>query len=187
MVNNKIDDEKLLLAEYKVFTESFWKNEEIGEKRVEFFITLTTAIVAGIVALFTSSSKNLSEASVLKIATGALSATFLFGLITFFRILRRNRVTEEYKGILNYLREQLKNKSKDLPEYELPFRSDKRLLKGGLAETVALMNSILVGAISALWLGKGWGWLVIPVLFLLTFILQVVVAKNDRKKAKDER
>jgi len=41
-----MEDEKLLLAEYQHFSESFWKNEEIGEKRVNFFITLSTAIVA---------------------------------------------------------------------------------------------------------------------------------------------
>ena len=43
-----MEDEKLLLAEYELFSTSFWKNEEVGEKRVNFFITLTTAIIAGI-------------------------------------------------------------------------------------------------------------------------------------------
>jgi hypothetical protein len=37
-------DENLLLAEYKRYAESFWKNEEVGEKRVSFFITLVTAV-----------------------------------------------------------------------------------------------------------------------------------------------
>ena len=177
-----MDDEKLLLAEYQSFTEAFWKNEEIGEKRVDFFITLTTAVIAGIVALVTRSGAELSDGSVRQIATGALSATLLFGLMTFLRILQRNRVTDEFKGILDYLRNQLRGKSTDLAGYKLPFRSHKRLLKGGLAETVALMNSIILGVISALWVGKGWGWLVIPTLFVLTFALQIFVAKNDRQK-----
>jgi putative (di)nucleoside polyphosphate hydrolase len=47
------------------------------------------------------------------------------------------------------------------------------------------MNSIIVGVILALWFGNGWGWLFISLIFLFTFILQVVVAKNDRQK-KDE-
>ena len=182
-----MDDEKLLLAEYQSFTEAFWKNEEIGEKRVDFFITLTTAVIAGIVALVTRSGAELSDGSVRQIATGALSATLLFGLMTFLRILQRNRVTDEFKDILDYLRNQLRGKSSDLSGYKLPFRSHKRLLKGGLAETVALMNSIILGVISALWVGKGWSWLVIPILFLLTFALQIFVAKNDRQmKAKQK-
>jgi len=180
-----MDDEKLLLAEYQYFTEAFWKNEEIGEKRVEFFITLTTAIIAGIVALITRTGTELSAGSVRQIATGALSAALLFGLVTFLRMLQRNHVTDEFKDILDYIRERLKNRSTNLAGYKLPFRSRKRLLRGGLAETVALMNSIIVGVISALWFGSGWGWLFILIIFLLTFILQVVVAKNDRQK-KDE-
>lgn len=46
-----VEDEKLLMAEYEHFSESFWRNEEVGEKRINFFVTLTTAIIAGIVAL----------------------------------------------------------------------------------------------------------------------------------------
>jgi putative (di)nucleoside polyphosphate hydrolase len=182
-----MDDEKLLLAEYQSFTEAFWKSEEIGEKRVEFFITLTTAVIAGIVALLTRSGTTLSDESVRQIATGALSAVLLLGIITYLRILQRNRVSDEFKGILDYLRAQLKSKSTDLTGYKLPFRSHKRLLKGGLAETIALMNSIIIGVMAALWFGKGWGWLVIPIIFSLTFALQVVMAKNDRQKAAGQK
>jgi hypothetical protein len=45
--------EELLLAEYEQYSEAFWKNEEGGEKRITFFISLTTAIIAAIVALRT--------------------------------------------------------------------------------------------------------------------------------------
>jgi putative (di)nucleoside polyphosphate hydrolase len=177
-----MEDEKLLLAEYQFFTDSFWKNEEVGEKRVDFFITLTTAIIAGIVALITSEHANLSDAEVHQIATAALSGTFLFGLITFLRILQRNRVTDEYKEIVGYLRRQLKMRSLNLSEYDLPFKSQKRVLRGGLAETVALMNSIIFAVIVALWLGRGWGWLAIPISLLILFIFQVGVARKDRQK-----
>ena len=182
-----MDDEKILLAEYQFFTESFWKNEQTGEKRVEFFITLATAIIAGIVALITRSGDNLSDESVRNIATGALLATLLFGLVTFLRMLQRNRVTDEYKGIINYLREQLKSRSVDLAEYNVPFQSHKRLIKGGLADTVALINSIVIGIISALWVIDEWGWFFIALMFLGTFILQVVLAKNDRKNKEREK
>ena len=177
-----MEDEKLLLAEYEFFTDSFWKNEELGEKRVDFFITLTTAIIAGIVALITSGQTKFSDSGVRQMATGALLGALLFGFITFLRILQRNRVTDEYKRIADYLREQLRRRSLSLSEYELPFISHKRLLRGGLAEMIAMMNSIIIAVISALWFGKGWGWVVVPFIFLILFILQLAVANNERQK-----
>jgi putative (di)nucleoside polyphosphate hydrolase len=175
-------DEELLLAEYGSFTDSFWKNEEIGEKRVDFFITLTTAIIGGIIALITSGHPSLSDLDVRQIATVALSCTFLFGLITLLRILHRNSVTDEYKKIIDYLREQLKKRSSGLFDYNLPFKHHKRLLRGSLAEFVALINSILVAIVVALWFGRGWGWMAVPVTLLVLFIFQVAVARMDRQK-----
>ena len=182
-----MDDEKFLLAEYQYFSDAFWKNEETGEKRVEFFITLTTAVIAGIVALVTRSDESMPDVSIRNISVGALSAMLLFGLVTFLRIMQRNRVTDEFKEILDYLRELIKRQSPDLADYKLPFRSSKRWLKGGLAETVALMNSIIIGVMAALYLGGGWNWILIPILFLFSFALQVRIAKNDRRSAKEEK
>ena len=42
-----------LLNEHRYFAESFWKNEETGEKRVTFFITLITAVISALVVLLT--------------------------------------------------------------------------------------------------------------------------------------
>ena len=181
-----MEDDKLLLAEYKHFTTSFWNNEEVGEKRVQFFITLTTAIIAGIVALVTKNEN--TDLDVRPLASVALSGIFLFGLVTFFRILQRNRVTDEYKGIIDYLREELRRRSTSLSEYELPFRSKQvPLFRGGLAETVAVVNSFIVAVIVALWFGKAWGWLVVPGSFIILFGFQVAVAKRVRKKKKKTR
>jgi len=177
-----MDDEKLLLAEYSHFSESFWKNEDVGEKRVDFFITLTTAIIAGVVALITSGQTKFSDADVRQMATGALLGTFLFGVVTFLRILQRNRVTDEYKRIIEYLREQLRRRALNLFEYELPFIRHKKLLRGGLAEMMAMMNSIIVAVITALWYGEGWGWLAVLVNFVFLLVLQLVIANNQRKK-----
>ena len=49
-----IDDAKLLLAEYDQFSNAFRFNEEIGERRIEFFITIATAVLGGVVVLLTS-------------------------------------------------------------------------------------------------------------------------------------
>jgi putative (di)nucleoside polyphosphate hydrolase len=179
-----MEDEKLLITEYVRFQEAFWKNEELGERRVNFFITLTTAIIAGIVALMTSETE-LSETEVRQIASAALSSTFLFGVITFLRMLKRNRVTDEYKGLMRYLREQLSKLSPNLHEYELPFQpQQKRLLGGGLAETVAVINSVILAVIAGLWLDTGWGWMEAVGTFLVTFVIQSLIAKQGSRGEK---
>jgi hypothetical protein len=41
-----------LMEEYKFLNESFLRNEELGERRVSFFITLATSIIGGLLATF---------------------------------------------------------------------------------------------------------------------------------------
>ena len=43
------NSDSLLLAEYHRLIDSFWKSEELGERRVTFFITLTTAVITALV------------------------------------------------------------------------------------------------------------------------------------------
>lgn len=173
-----------LMAEYRAFTESFWKNEEVGEKRVDFFITLTTAVLAAVVTLISSDLSSLDPDGERRIATAALLGTLLFGLLFFVRILHRNRVTDEYKGILNYLRKRMTSDVQELADYELPFVKHERFLRGGLADTLALMNSILVAVIAALWFGSGAGWLLVLLSLPFVFLIQVSVAKIDREQGK---
>src|SRR5262249_43231618 len=109
-----MDADKLLLAEYKHFSESIWKNEETGERRLNFFITLVTAVIAGLVALWTKKGTGdlaLSERDILRITIPALIGLLLFGIVTFLRMLQRDRVTSEYKGIVDYIRGQLQSHS----------------------------------------------------------------------------
>jgi len=187
MTSEPIPDETLLLAEYKHFSEFLARNEEIGEKRVTFFITLTTAIIAGVITLTTS---DLPANSLLynaqPIATVVLLGTIFFGAVTFARILKRNRVTDECKGILDYVREQLRARSAGLTEYAIPFRKQPRTwFSAGLAETVAVMNGLLSALVILILLPQWWGWLLALVGLILTFILQKVVSNRSRSKERD--
>ena len=167
-----MEDEKLLFEEYRRFTEAFWRNEEAGERRVTFFITLTTAIIAAIVALRTS-DVGIPDREIRLLTSGALLGTVLFGLATFLRMLQRDRVTDEYKAIVRYLREQLRRRATGLEEYDLPFRPPRHwLLRGGLAITVALVNSILLAVLTALWIQDGLQWLMVPAAGLVLFGFQ---------------
>ena len=45
---------ELLLEELRYFSESFWRNEQVGETCVNYFVSLVTAVVAALVALMSS-------------------------------------------------------------------------------------------------------------------------------------
>jgi len=54
---NKIDSaplRDLYLADLERLQEAIWRNEEIGEKRFDFFTTFATAVGGGLEALWTS-------------------------------------------------------------------------------------------------------------------------------------
>jgi hypothetical protein len=148
-----LEDDKLLLAEYAHFTESFLKNEEIGEHRIQFFITVTTAIVGGVVVLlFTSDHVELAKPARDQIAMAALLGNLLFGVVTFWRILHRDKVTDEYKEVIGYLRARLRERSPGLVEYHPPLGLKRHwLLSGGLGVTAAAINSVLAACVVAVW------------------------------------
>lgn len=53
-ISNAEFTKEFLLSELRYLQETFWKNEAAGETRVNYFITLVTAVLAGLVALVTS-------------------------------------------------------------------------------------------------------------------------------------
>jgi hypothetical protein len=167
-----MDTEKLLLAEYKHFSELLWKNEEAGERRVNFFIILATAFVTAMVALWKSNAANnsINAEAALFITIVALVGLLLFGIVTFMRMLQRDDVTDEYKGIIDYLRDQLKSQAQGqgqeqgLSAYKLPFRKQRSpWLRGGLAFTVAAMNVVIVFLLAWIFLNpwRSWNLLII--------------------------
>ena len=153
---------QFLLAEQRQIQESFWRNEESGEKRVNFFITLVTAVLAALVALATSKQGLIAANRLPLVVAYALLALLAFGLVTLLRMIRRNQVTDQYKRALDTIREYFKQADPALATYQ-PFarRRRRRLLTGGLVEMVSLVNSLILAALVGLWaFTKGWNsWL----------------------------
>ena len=169
-----MEDDKLLLEEYRRFDEAFWKNEEAGEHRVTFFITLTTAILAAVVA-FRTRDVGTTDGEVSLITSAGLVGLILFGLVTFLRMLQRDRVTDEYKGILRYLREQLRQRADGLDEYALPFASRRHwLLRGGLAVTVAVLNGFLLAVLTAVLIQGDLQWVWALASGMTLFVAQAI-------------
>src|SRR3712207_4419521 len=83
---------QLYIADLEHFGESLLRNEELGERRVNFFSTLVTATIAGLGVLYTAD--NAPELDALKTtANGAAFVLFVFGVLTYLRVLHRNHVT----------------------------------------------------------------------------------------------
>ena len=144
--SSAIDD--FLIAEYEHFAESFWRTEELGEKRLNFFISLLTAAVAGLVVLATSDT-GFSASQVQWVSFSAGLAMLLLGLSTLLRMLRRNDVTDEYKGAMKQIRQVFCDRH--ALEGYAPFKSsDRPVFTGGLAQTAALLNSMIAGALTAI-------------------------------------
>lgn len=180
---------EFLLEDFKYFSESIWKNEETGETRVKFYITLVTAILAALGALATSVSDPESVPYVLFVSGFALFGLLAFGIITFFRILIRNKATDKYKDKMDDIRKRFTEHTKDsklMHKYD-PFDilEGKKLPKrkfGGLAYTVAAMNSlVLSGLIGVIYFPSGFLLIVNfgAMVFVLSFILQVIVIKQS--------
>lgn len=70
--------ETFLLEEYGKLSDAFLSNEELGERRLNFFVSLTTAVIAALAALWGSDVIMVHPAFVLI----SLSVLFLFGLVT---------------------------------------------------------------------------------------------------------
>jgi hypothetical protein len=141
-----IDD--FLIADYQHFADSFWRTEELGEKRLNFFISLLSAGVAGLVVLATAES-GFTGPQVQWVSFSSGLALLLLGLSTFLRMLRRNEVTDQYKEAMKLVRESFRNRY--ALEGYAPFPNvQRRLFTGGLAQTAALLNSMIAGSLAAI-------------------------------------
>jgi 8-oxo-dGTP pyrophosphatase MutT (NUDIX family) len=144
---------ELLLADYKYLGESFWKNEETGETRVKFFITLVTAVLAALAALAKSKDGLVTNDVLALVSIYALFALMVLGTVTLFRMMQRNATTDGFKQYMDDIRHRFKGDLDQVPLLEgyKPFRHSPPIRKlGGLAHTVAALNSLLAAALAGI-------------------------------------
>lgn len=156
---------ELLLEDYRYLSDSFWRNEQTGETRVNWFIGIFTAVAGGLVALAGTEDGPRGELLRLLVIV-SLIALLVFGLLTLLRIVKRNEITDGYKQDLDLIRQIFKdyfNCDNILLDYH-PFRSkalavpgdtngkeakrDVGRKLGGLTHTVSAINSLLVGGLA---------------------------------------
>jgi ADP-ribose pyrophosphatase YjhB (NUDIX family) len=139
-----------LLEEYRAFSQSLSESEKIGETRVNWFIGIVTAGVGGLVKILADDKIHGWPLRII-IAAG-LIGLLAFGYVTFWRIVKRNKRTDELIAALDRIRKIFRDHFKEplLAQYA-PFqkrRGDDRAF-GGLADLVLTINSLLAAALAA--------------------------------------
>ena len=186
-----------LLAEYESNRDAFWHNEELGERRVDFFITLTTAVMAALA--IREKGILASGGNVESIVFCALGAVLLLGFVTLVRIIRRNLVSHEYLRAVARIRRYFTDRDQqilrhlyykpydDRPQRKKDWNELFSLGTGGLVETVALVNSIIVAAVCALFAFPCSEWIIGLfglVGFIAAWIAQFIYVKYRYKKER---
>lgn len=142
----------LIMAEYVDLTASMRANEELGERRLDAFLTVIAAVTA---AIGLASGRFESDtSSLLAIAAAAASLLLIFGLMTLRRIMGRNLTTTEYLNALRRIRAFLVQGQPEAARI-LAFPPERKpvtrkrdslwgLEKAGLLETIAAVNCGLI-------------------------------------------
>src|SRR5580765_7563473 len=153
--------EDFLMAEYSSLNNSLSESEELGNTRLNYFLTLTTAIIggSGIAKILSPTTQGTDLTLVLGLFT-----LFFYGLVTFSRLIHRNIITDSYKRRLNTIREYFVRNDETILNY-LPYnpityseaRGDKwpkfySVGSGGLVQTAALLNSFILVSILGIFL-----------------------------------
>lgn len=151
-----------MIADLEHFGESLWRNEEVDEKRFNFFLTLVTAAIAGLVAVHTEGKGQLDASMVRDITSAALVRLLGLDLLTYLRMFQRNRVTDQYQRTLKHIRDKLLAINPLGEGYRVaqPLDTGKwKWFKGGLAETIGAIDAVLlcalliINSVSPVWVG----------------------------------
>ena len=143
-----------LLAEYVHMSESFLRNEESGEKRAAFFVTLVGA--SGGILGFVFGEKTSTSLEQKYLAAAIVAAVLLcFGFLTVRRLIKRDIETDKIKFALRALRRLFLTR-KEVAEMPNAFfnpykKAELRSLEwrsignGGWIHTVSFVNALLTG------------------------------------------
>jgi hypothetical protein len=154
-----------MLAEYEQAYEMYRYSEELGERRVNLFLTLVTAVLA---ALLLADEPLVKDDVVSPVAYALLIGLLLMGLMTLARVARRNENSSAYLLMIGSIRDyfhQLDPVGCSYLDFD-PTRAttagvvptpryrdfEFRRIAGtaGLADTMLLLNASVCGLVVAL-------------------------------------
>lgn len=186
---------ELALREYDHTADSLLRNEEEGEKRVTFFITIVGAVAAALAFLVGATRIRPDTREPLVILS--LVPVLLLGYLTFARVVQRNMASDRYKRALNRSRRQFLSGPDD-PHVAFvafnPFRVESRPLpswrsigRGGWMETTALVESLVMGAWAAAFVNTADWWRDGAVAAVVTGATWVLLIRDARRRQDRRR
>jgi hypothetical protein len=147
---------EFLLHDFDHLAGSLLSNEESGEKRVQFFLTVVT-VVFGIVGL-SFRRENIPIGQAMKDSWGAIAACLavlqLLGISTLMRLVHRNIASDKYKAALVAIRRSFLNR--DVAARSLGTFDPHRTIqprrwwppKGGWVNVIGVVNAAIVSALA---------------------------------------
>lgn len=146
-----------MIAVYNSASANFGRNEDFGDRRVNLFITLATAVLGGLVFLVTRQLISSLPFLIPAVAFG-VAVVISIGWPTFLRIIERNKQTDEFirsmKDVGKYFIERDSSLRPFLNEFA-PWKEKKRRSgkikissfgTGGYLQTVAVLNSLVAAS-----------------------------------------
>jgi ADP-ribose pyrophosphatase YjhB (NUDIX family) len=139
--------EELLLHDLDQAGETARRNEAVGEQRLTVFVTLSTAVGAGLAAL-AAAGNGPGDALFANVASASAVLLLLVGVLNYLRMLQRNAVRDQLDATQDDIRRTCVALCPDLVVYEIRTSAPSRLptwLRGGYAETFAAFDGLLSG------------------------------------------
>ena len=140
---------RLLLKDYDYLADSIWKNEQLGETRISFYLTFVSAVLAGLFSILNAKAGILANGMIqFLIFVFSLFGLLVLGTIIFLRIIHRNSITNGYKRALDQIRTIFENPHFSTYQNPALFKGGRdgtgNLGKaGGLAYIIAAINSLI--------------------------------------------
>lgn len=161
--------ERFALAEYAHVADSLLRNEEDGERRATFFLTVTTALAGavGAVVVRTGPAGPAGAAREHAVVVGAALLALIVGSFTYLRLLARNEATDRYKAALRALRQYFVTRATaeryphaffGVHAEPVPRRTSLLPVRSGWLEMVAGVNAALAGTATALLIARPDDW-----------------------------
>lgn len=154
--NSYTGNSEILSNEYKRYHDLLMNYGSLGERRINFFITFITAIIGSLGVASVVTDQNIitnieNNKALFIVILFLLLSLFLFGLLTFRRIINGNVTTDDHKINLDIIRLMYRF----LPLNYVKSRRNNYLMenitlqRGGIVQIVKMMSSLIIGLINA--------------------------------------
>lgn len=148
------ESQEFMLAQYELIHQRYLFEREVGEKRLNVFLTLITAVLGG---LLLASTSQVAVADLPFLSVAGLALLLIFGFVTFDRIRLRTIACISWLTRANRVLKYFLDRHEELKLFAEPYAIvessetwGQSLMLNGLVRTVAILNTLTAIAIGAI-------------------------------------